>query len=425
MKKWLSLNSLWQLVKMNNYNSVLRQLLSFIPRDGVVALANKYGADFSTKKFYAFNHLVSLVFAHFKGCYSLRDISSEMKKVSILGLEQQLFIKNVPSGPTLSRASLKRSWYYFRDVYYLVETHIHKLMNSSPKKMLILEFTNPLEYLELITLETYLNLFDFTKFQKLKGPTKDFGAFKLNFRKRISEVDFLTLRSLRLGHHPVLLYFPNKFKLQDDLAKALTLCNDSFVIFESFCKDSNLLNPINEKGIRYIIQLFPTKEMDAKIPNANPYIGPLPSLHFSKIAPMILSDVKNPQTLPGISGNSNFRVIKLSYGEYRSNRIILTNDLDTSSVILASSYVNRKKIFNFYNSLHHRLYIRSFFFSSANAILCQLYCAMTAMLILDYVRCQSGLKWSLGDFLAFLPQILLDDIDIFQWAQNQKALPFE
>ena len=107
-------------------------LLSLLSRDKVEQIAAEGNYDRYTKKFDAYTHLVTLLFAVLKGYDSLREIVigllGETHKLGHLG------ITYVARRSTLAEANERRSAEFFEKVYYCLFERVKSFLLDSRNK---------------------------------------------------------------------------------------------------------------------------------------------------------------------------------------------------------------------------------------------------------------------------------------------------
>lgn len=95
---------------------ILSQLIKLIPRELVERLAVEYQADRYCKRFFTWDHLVSMLFAGFCDCQSLREVTTGM-----LAAEQKLRhlgLRHTPRRSTLSDANNRREEALFGALFH-------------------------------------------------------------------------------------------------------------------------------------------------------------------------------------------------------------------------------------------------------------------------------------------------------------------
>jgi len=57
---------------------IFTQLLRFIPKDAVARIAREHKADYYSKRFNTYEHLVTMLYSIFNNCNSLREVTTGM-----------------------------------------------------------------------------------------------------------------------------------------------------------------------------------------------------------------------------------------------------------------------------------------------------------------------------------------------------------
>jgi hypothetical protein len=111
---------------------IFSQLLSFIPRAEVDRIARQNGSDRYCKRFTTYGHLVSMLYAVFNNCHSIREVTS-----GLLAWEHRirhLGINYFPRRSTLSDANSRRSEQTFEKIYELLYNRYSRHLPDSRKK---------------------------------------------------------------------------------------------------------------------------------------------------------------------------------------------------------------------------------------------------------------------------------------------------
>ena len=95
---------------------IFNQVLSFIPRAMVNAIARELHADYYCKTFKTYEHLVTMLYAIFNQCTSLREVTTGLlawdQRIHHLGMESH------PRRSTISDANKKRTAEVFEKIYF-------------------------------------------------------------------------------------------------------------------------------------------------------------------------------------------------------------------------------------------------------------------------------------------------------------------
>ena len=95
---------------------IFAQLLRFIPRDMIRRITADHNADRYCKRFTTYEHLVTMLYATFNHCNSLREVTTGM-----LAAEQRLNhlgVRYHPRRSTISDANNRRQADVFGAIYY-------------------------------------------------------------------------------------------------------------------------------------------------------------------------------------------------------------------------------------------------------------------------------------------------------------------
>ena len=99
---------------MRHHNSLLQQLLQFVPWDRFDALVEKHGTDARVRRLSTKSQFVALIYGQLAGAQSLREIehalASHRRRLYHLGTR-------VPARSTLADANAKRSAALFADLF--------------------------------------------------------------------------------------------------------------------------------------------------------------------------------------------------------------------------------------------------------------------------------------------------------------------
>ena len=126
------------------------------------------------------------------------------------------------------------------------------------------------------------------------------------------------------------------------------------------------------------------------------------------------------------------KIIKLSNGrEYRMVTVydevnemyleFITNIRNLDAATIGDIYHDRWQIEVFFRYLKQNLKIKTFVGTSPNAVLIQVWTALTAMLILAYMRFKSSFDWSLSNLVAMFRWNVFAYKELWSWLDN----PFE
>lgn len=114
-----------------NGQPIFTQLLKFIPKDSVTRIAHEHKADYYSKRFNTYEHLVTMLYSIFNNCNSLREVSTGM-----LASEERLThlgIRYHPRRSTISDANNRRMAEVFGQIYYTLYKKYAAFLSDSRK----------------------------------------------------------------------------------------------------------------------------------------------------------------------------------------------------------------------------------------------------------------------------------------------------
>lgn len=110
---------------------IFTQLLELIPRSIVEQLGRKHGSNLYCKRFMVYDHLVSMLYAGFFQCTSLRELTTGLQANS--SRLHHLGLRYAPRRSTLSDANKRRNADFFADLYHALYRYHFSLPDSRSK----------------------------------------------------------------------------------------------------------------------------------------------------------------------------------------------------------------------------------------------------------------------------------------------------
>ena len=100
-----------------------------------------------------------------------------------------------------------------------------------------------------------------------------------------------------------------------------------------------------------------------------------------------------------------------------------TNHLKFGATTVAAIYKDRWQIEIFFKAIKQNLKIKTFVGTSKNALLIQIWTALTVILLLKHLKFRSSMNWSLSNLVAMLRYNLFTYKDLWLWLDNPFELP--
>ena len=347
---------------MNNVQQpIFNQIKQILPLSRLKQLVGQHKSDRFAKSSSTSNLLSLLLYAQATKKTSLRDIET------CLEWHRNLLYHS-------GFQSIKRSTLSYRNNYkvpsIIFETLFYDLLSELKHKdrEKKFDFPNKLYSLDSTTIPLALSIFDRAKFRKRKG------AIKLH--TLIENESFL----------PELIVFSDG-KLADNKAAFWMfdkLDKGSIVVFDRYYVDFKLRKHIDERDLFFVMR---TK--------TNTNYCPIEDLE--KWEENILYDKKVELLKADADYKKQLRVVR--YSNEKDDKIYeyITNNFELSATQVAFIYKSRREIETFFRRIKQNLKIKTFLWTSENAVRNQVWIAMIYYLIIHFIAYQAKIskKWML------------------------------
>ena len=372
--------------------SLFNQLLQHFPRAEFAALVKKHAAEHAAKGFTCFTQFVSMLFCHLAHTDSLREICNGLACAE--GKLVHLGITKAPNKSTLSYANQHRPAALFEDLFYTSLNRFRDQQGMGARKAKF-RFKNKLQPLDSTTISLCLDLFPWAKFRRAKGGVK---AHVL-----LDHDDYL----------PSYVLITEARKSDVGVAQSLDLNAGSIVAMDRGYNDYALFGKWTEQEVYFVTRLKENAAYEV-VESAK---GPLP--------PNILADELIRFTGPQAVKDCPQLLRRVVVWDEANEReiVLLTNLLHFGPTTIAAIYKDRWEIELFFKALKQNLKVKSFVGTSRNALLIQIWTALTAILLLKWLHHLSKAKWSLSNLASMLRLNLFTYRDLSRWLENPFGTP--
>jgi hypothetical protein len=361
---------------MAHINTVFHQLLDFIPRHDFELFVQQFEGDKYSKRMSCWQQFTCLLYAQAVGKDSLRDISKGLKIHSKrwyhLGLE-------TVAKSTLADANRERCSEIYQKLFYELLRRCKEFSASHEFK-----FKEPVYLLDGSMVSLCLKLFPWSKYGQKKGGLKIHCL--LSLERQIPEIVVLTEQKF------------HELKMAEEIN--LKRYSDSWFFFDRGYIKYSWWKSLNDHRIRFVTrlrdgmncfvlgQLIPAKDENGD-----------GVLRDEKIA--LFSEVglkEYPEDL---------RLV--TYRDPKTKKLyqFITNDFVQEAQVIADLYKSRWDIESFFRWIKQNLVIKSFLGTSKNAVMSQIWVAMIYLLLIYYIKHQTGTNLSLSDLCKMVNEALL------------------
>jgi hypothetical protein len=393
---------------MNPGMCMLAQLLKmyiYIPFSNIV---KEHQADKGTKGFSAWNHFVCMIFGQIGGALSLRDIVGGFSNKK--GKINHLRMTDAPTKSSISYANKHRSWEFFRDIFYATQTHIESVLKFEKKKF---KFKNPLYSLDSSTISLCHSLFNWATYKCTKG------AIKLHVvLNHITNLPQWALISNGNVHD---------VKITSQL---LNFAKDSIICMDRGYVKFKLFEDLSLKGIFFVTRLKQSinyivlEDLPIPAPVGRPKNEPEPQTGSRIIKDQLIwrpnsknreLDRKAIHSKDKPLGVYRLVTAVVIVRDKEKEMSFITNNFKFSATTIAAIYKDRWAIESFFKVIKQNLKIKTFYGTSENAVKCQLWTALTAVLLIRYMQACSTISWAFSSLIIMFRWNMFDHLDLFEW----------
>ena len=374
---------------MAHYTTIMNELLHLIPRHRFETIVNHYSGDRYVKRFNCWNQFTTLLYAQASGKDSLREIEHSFavnaERLYHLGLPQ---IKR----STLADANKARSYQIFEDMFY---RFLERCKDVTPKHKF--KFKNPLYTLDATVIDLSIRAFPWAKFMAKKG------ALRLHY-----EFD-------HSGEIPSFLVITDAKQHEVTVTqKNFDIISDSIYCFDKGYLSYGWFRRINDAKAFFVTRA--RDNMRYKVIGQHDRPNKKGVLSDEIIA--LYGTVKSEDYLESL------RLIRYHDKDTDKTLTFLTNNFRLSSMAIAHIYKARWQIEIFFKWVKQNLKIKTFFGTSKNAVLTQIWVAMCYYLALAYIKYQTRYRYSLYYLHRVIGETLLSRFSIIDLLRaSERILP--
>ncbi len=367
---------------------VLPQLCTYIDRDYFEMLVKRYHANAYVKSFSCWNQLVTMTWAHLTRRVSLRDIECSLRghrsKLYRMGIG-----KNV-SRNTIANANARREVAVFRE---LAQRMMERASKTSVKNDELAEIGARFKVNGFFAGDSSTIYLDLGRYA-WSTPQRGRGGLKLH-----TLYDLLRLvptMALLTGHEERDQTFLEDYPFR----------RGSIYMFDKAYVKTKSLNHINNEGAWFVVRL--------KARMAFEVIRDMPSFGASLVDNdvRIMGDhiIRFTKRWAKTGYPGELRLVRYYCAEKNELMMFLTNNFTLPPLIIALLYRYRWEIETFFRWIKQHLRIESFFGTSANAVMIQIYIAVTVFCTLSLAVDDLKFEGSLYDFSRLLSTSLSEKV---------------
>jgi Domain of unknown function (DUF4372)/Transposase DDE domain len=372
--------------------SLFNQLLQHFSRAEFAARVKEHKAERSAKGFTCWTQFVSMIFCQLGRAESLREICNGLG--CCLGKLVHVGILRAPKKSTLSYANEHRPAALFEDLFWNALNGFRGQQGLGPRHHKF-RFKNKLLSLDSTTISLCLHLFPWAQFRRAKGGVK---AHLL-----LDHDDYL----------PAYVLLTEARKCDVKVAYSFPLNPGSIVAMDRGYTDYGLFARWTEAGVFFVTRLREDAIYEIIEERDTPARGNI----LADQSIRLTSELARAKCLCVL------RRVAVWDAVNQREIVLLTNLLKFGATTISQIYKERWKIELFFKALKQNLSVKTFVGTSENALRIQIWTALIALLLLNWLHHLSKANWSLSNLASMLRLNLFTYRELSQWIDNPMGTP--
>ena len=371
---------------------IFNQLTSYIPRDIFDRLVKKYNGNRYVKDYHCGNHLAVMLWAQLTGRESLRDIESTLRahndKLYRMGMGLHISRNNI------SNANAKRDVGIFRELAQEMMARTSRLSVKDPVLSMIGESFGISGFfaIDSTTVSLELNKFSWSV------PQKGWGGVKVH-----------TMYDL-LRNAPRMCMITGHEERDQTFMEDYPYEQGCLYMFDKMYFKTAGMGKVQICGAYFVTRLKKNVKYETTV--INPVDGNLV---------LIDNTIRFSSRWAKLGYSDELRLIEFYSVEKNQVIVFVTNNFDMDAATIALLYKYRWQIELFFRWIKQHLRIKSFYGTSPNAVMTQIYIAFISYCILAIAADEVGFNGSIYEFANIISVSLTEKIilkDLIRRVQN-------
>jgi len=369
---------------------IFNQLVRFIPRHSISRTVREFNSDYYCKKFTTYHHLITMLYACFQNCSSLREVSTGMRACQ--GRLQSLGIIHLPARSTLSEANQRRSYEVFEKIYYSLYQRYNNLLADSrtdrlSKKLVIIDST---------TISLFREILENAGRRNINGKKK--GGIKVHVAIRANE------------DVPYLIDLTKASQADVSFLKKVHIPEDSVIVMDRGYNDFKKFHEWNSQKVKWVAR-----------PRVNTIISVVGKRQVSQEEQKagVLSD---ESILMGFKNNCiqqvKCRLVTYYDAEHQQTFKFISNNYRWKPSKVAAIYKRRWQIELLFKRIKQNMPLQYFLGDNENAIKIQIFSTLIADLLLKIVLTGVKRRWAFSNLASMVRLHLMNYTHLIKFLEN-------
>jgi len=373
---------------MNQGRTVFAQLMDYLPIRRFQAIVERHRGDRKVTRFHCLDQFYCMVFAQLTWRESLRDIEAclqaQPSKLYHLGIRARQVRRS-----TLADANEQRDWRIFAELAQLLIQEARALYAD---ESIGIDLDEPVYAFDSTTIELCLALFPWARFRRRKG------AIKLH-----------TLLDIR-GSIPSFIWLSTGKVHDVHGLDHLIFEPGSFYLFDRGYLDFLRLYRIHTSGAFFVTRA--KRNMQFRVVASRP-VDKRTGLRCDQT--IVLTGVHSPQDYP-----DRLRRIRFVDAESGQGYVFISNNHTLPVLHIPHLYKLRWRVELFFKWIKQHLRIKAFYGTSSNAVLVQVWTAISAFVLVAILRKRLRIEMDMYRILQILSLHVFEKVPIYQLLTETK-----
>lgn len=367
------------------------QLIKLLDKAEILEISRKNGGERYIKRFDAWTHLMTMLYAVIMRHDSLREISvsmlAEARKLAHLGVSM------MPTRSTLSDANARRPEVIFESIYRQLYGRYHQELCSDSRGRLSAKWMRRLQIIDSTTISLFSNLL-FKGVGRNPKTGKKKGGIKVHTVIHANEGVPSDVRFTSAATNDSFMLKPVNFHDGDVLAM------DRAYI------DYAKLEELTDRGVVYVTKM--KKNLTFVLWEDIMWQNSMGLMEYRIRHVTFYKPVKDGGLI-----RHHARII--SYVDVKKHKVIdlLTNDMDAAPEEIIDIYRQRWEIELLFRQIKQNFPLRYFYGESGNAIKIQIWVTLIANLLLMVIQSRLSRNWSFSGLATMVRLTLMYYVDLY------------
>jgi hypothetical protein len=372
--------------------SVLGQLISFLPDFIIADSIKQTQSDHYYKKFKTRDHLISMLFSVQSHCTSLREVACAMLGLS--GKTKHFQLNHIPRKSTLSDANKKRSHQVFEKVYQKLLVHYKPVLSDSRQQY---HWMNRIDIIDSTTISLFKDILKCVGRNPVNGKRK--GGIKVH-----------TLMNMQ-QEVPQFIWFSAAATHDHEFVKQLSMRKNRIAVFDKGYNDYHLFAKLCDNKNFFVTRLKDNAVYQSQAEN---------NIDDATDNGVLKDELISIEVKENNSIQKTITLRRVAYWDDEHKRCFefLTNLFDMDAGHIALIYKQRWKIELLFKQLKQNFPLNYFLGDNENAIKIQIWCALILNLLLTVIRKKLKRKWAFSNLVSFCRLHLFNYIHLIKFLEN-------